>query len=55
LVNGAGLARDHVGKIEIRDAFSLVDVRADDADRAVRGLTGATIRGKRIAARPDRK
>jgi ATP-dependent RNA helicase DeaD len=55
LVNGVGLAKDHVGKIEIRDAFSLVEVRADDAERAVRGLTGATIRGKRIAARLDRK
>jgi ATP-dependent RNA helicase DeaD len=55
LVNAVGLAKDHVGKIEIRDAFSLVEVRADDADRAVRGLTGATIRGKRIAARLDRK
>jgi ATP-dependent RNA helicase DeaD len=55
LVNGAGLAKDHVGRIEIRQAFSLVEVRADDAERAVRGLTGATIRGRRIAARPDRK
>lgn len=55
LVNGVGLPKDRVGRIEIRDAFSLVEVRADEADRAVRGLTGATIRGRRIAARPDRK
>jgi hypothetical protein len=55
LVNAVGLAKDHVGRVEIRDGFSLVEVRADDADRALRGLTGATIRGRRIAARPDRK
>ncbi|HET7040077.1 MAG TPA: DbpA RNA binding domain-containing protein [Gemmatimonadales bacterium] len=54
LVNEVGLARDAVGRIELRDAFSLVEVRAHEADRAIRGLTGATIRGKRIAARPDR-
>jgi hypothetical protein len=44
-----------VGRVEIREGFSLVEVRAEDGDRAVRGLTGATIRGRRIAARPDRK
>jgi ATP-dependent RNA helicase DeaD len=55
LVNELGFKKDRVGRIEIRDAFSLVEVRAEDADRAVRGLTGATIRGRRIAARPDRK
>jgi ATP-dependent RNA helicase DeaD len=55
LANAVGLAKDDVGRIDIRDAFSLVEVRAHQADRAIRGLTGATIRGKRIAARPDRK
>lgn len=55
LVNGVGLAKDDLGRIDLRDAFSLVEVRAQEADRAIRGLTGATIRGKRIAARPDRK
>lgn len=55
LLNEAGLAKDDVGRIEIRERFSLVDVRAELAERALRGLAGVTIRGRRIAARPDRR
>jgi ATP-dependent RNA helicase DeaD len=55
LVNGVGIPKDRVGRIEIRDAFSLVEVRADEADRAVRGLSGTTLRGRRVSARPDRR
>lgn len=55
LLNVAGLAKEDVGRIEIRERFSLVDVRAELAERALRGLAGATIRGRRIAARPDQR
>lgn len=55
LLNEVGLPRAAVGRIDLRDAFTLVEVRADIADRAIRGLTGITIRGKRLTARPDRK
>lgn len=55
LLHGVGLAKEDVGRIEIREGFALVDVRAGEAERAVRGLAGATIRGKRIAARVDRR
>jgi len=54
LLNAVGLAKDDVGRIEIREGFALVDVRADEAERAVRGLNGATLRGSRIVARLDR-
>ncbi len=55
LLNAVGLAREDVGRIEIREGFALVDVRADAAERAVRGLNGTAIRGARIVARLDRR
>ena len=55
LVNAVGVAKDRIGKIEIRDRFTLVEIRAGDAERVVRGLTGVTIRGRRTAARLDRR
>jgi hypothetical protein len=55
LLHGVGLSKDQVGRIELREGFALVDVRASEAERAVAGLNGATIRGRRIAARIDRR
>lgn len=55
LLHAVGLTKEDVGRIEIRDGFTLVDVRAEEAERAVRGLTGTTLRGRRIAARLDRR
>jgi hypothetical protein len=55
LLHGVGLSKDQVGRIDLREGFALVDVRASEAERAVAGLNGATIRGRRIAARIDRR
>jgi hypothetical protein len=55
LLHGAGLSKDQVGRIDLREGFALVDVRASEAERALAGLNGATIRGRRIAARIDRR
>jgi hypothetical protein len=55
LVNEVGVAKAAVGRIELRDACALVEVRAAEAERAVRGLTGTTIRGRRIVARLERR
>jgi ATP-dependent RNA helicase DeaD len=54
IVGESGLSADRVGRIDVRELFSLVEVRAEDADRVVRALTGTTLRGRRIAARLDR-
>ena len=51
----AGVAKDDIGRIDVRETFSLVEVAAGAADRAVRGLTGTTIRGRRVIARLDRE
>ena len=55
LLNAVGLVKDEVGRIEIREGFALVDVRAESAERAARGLNGTTIRGTRVVARLDRR
>ncbi len=54
LIREAGVAKDDIGRIEVRETFSIVEVGAGAADRAVRGLTGTTIRGRRVLARLDR-
>ncbi len=54
LVNGVGIAKEAIGRVDIRDKFALVEVRADEADRAAKGLNGSMLRGRRVAARPDR-
>jgi ATP-dependent RNA helicase DeaD len=54
LTREVGLPADTIGRIETRDLFCLVEVRADRAEAAVKGLTGITIRGRRLSARVDR-
>jgi len=55
LLNEVGLPRNAIGRIDLRDGFALVEIRADEAERAQRGLTGTTLRGKRVTARPERR
>ena len=50
-----GLAPDRVGKAEIRDNHTLVEVAADDAERAAEKLNGTTIKGRRVVARLDQE
>jgi len=54
LIREVGLDKTQIGRIEVRESFSLVEVAADAAQEAARGLTGATIRGRRVAARLER-
>lgn len=44
-----------IGKIEIRDSYSLVDVESGIAEDVIRDLSGATIRGRRVEVRRDRE
>jgi ATP-dependent RNA helicase DeaD len=55
LTNEVGLTRTAVGKIDLRDNFTLVEIRADEAERAARGLTGTSLRGHRVTARLERR
>jgi hypothetical protein len=54
LIKEAGLQKGQIGRIEVRETFSLVEIAPPVVDQAVRRLTGVTIRGRRVAARPDR-
>jgi ATP-dependent RNA helicase DeaD len=50
----AGVEGSQVGKIEIRETFSLVEVNPGAADRIIRGLNGTTIRGRSVRVDYDR-
>jgi hypothetical protein len=54
IVNEAGVPAEAIGKIEVKDLFCLVEIRAEVADQVVRGLTGKSVRGRRLVARVDR-
>lgn len=55
LLNAVEIPKNRVGKVDVRDGYSLVEVRADVADEAVNGLNGLLLRGNKLAARPDRR
>ena len=46
--------REKIGRIELRDAYSLVEIPAQDAERVALALNGVTIRRRRVTARVDR-
>jgi len=50
----AGVEGSQVGKIEIRETFSLVEVNPGVADKIIRGLNGTTIRGRAVRVDHDR-
>lgn len=54
LIKEAGLQKGQIGKIDVRDTFSLVDIAPAVMDQAVQRLSGVAIRGRRVTARPDR-
>lgn len=51
----AGVTGEQVGRIEIRDTFSLVEVEATAAERVIRALNGTTMRGRSLRVDFDRK
>jgi ATP-dependent RNA helicase DeaD len=50
----AALEGSQIGKIEIRDTFSLVEVSPASADRIIRAVNGTTIRGRAVRVDYDR-
>lgn len=53
IANEAGVPGARIGKVELRENHSLVEVPADRAERIASSLTGVTLRGRRIMARVD--
>jgi ATP-dependent RNA helicase DeaD len=46
--------RGKIGRVELRDAYSLIELPAQDAERVAGALNGVTIRRRRVTARVDR-
>ena len=55
LINEVGLTKEQIGRIELRDSHATIEVAASVAQRAADGLARATVRGRRLGARLDRK
>ncbi|MCZ6918033.1 MAG: DbpA RNA binding domain-containing protein [Gemmatimonadetes bacterium] len=53
-ISVAKLSRGDVGRIDVRERFSLVDVQSEVAEQVIRCITGEQIRGRRVTARLDR-
>jgi len=51
----AGIKGEQVGKIEIRDTFSVVELATGVADKVIRALNGTTLRGRSVRVDYDRK
>jgi ATP-dependent RNA helicase DeaD len=49
----SGVTRDRIGRIELRDSHTLVDVATEVVDQVVTAMNGAMMRGRRLVARVD--
>jgi ATP-dependent RNA helicase DeaD len=49
-----GIPKAEIGKVDVRDTFSLVEVAPHQAEPVIAGLGRVTIRGRRLTARLDR-
>lgn len=50
-----GLKGDRVGRVDIRDTFSVVEVDAESAERVIRALNGITMKGRSLRVDYDRR
>jgi ATP-dependent RNA helicase DeaD len=49
-----GAVGAQIGQIDIRNSYTLVDVDSQIAEQVMTGLSGASIKGREVVARPDR-
>jgi hypothetical protein len=55
LTNEVRIDRGSIGKVDLRESFSLIEVPAAAAERIASAIGGRTLRGRRLTARVDRK
>ena len=55
IANEGGVKGGQVGRVDIRDSFSIVEVESEIAEQVVEKITGAQLRGRRVQARVDRE
>lgn len=53
VTNEAGIPASQVGKVEVRDTHSIVEVAASVAQLVVEKITGSSVRGRKVQARLD--
>jgi ATP-dependent RNA helicase DeaD len=53
ITNQGGITSDDVGKVEVRESHSIVEVSPEVADGVIERVTGTTIRGRRAIVRRD--
>jgi ATP-dependent RNA helicase DeaD len=51
----AGIKGEQVGRVDIRETFSVVEIAAPVADKVIRALNGTTMRGRSLRVDYDRK
>ena len=51
----ANVTGDDVGKVEVRDTFSVIEVASTAADRVIKSLNGTTMKGRSLRVDYDRK
>jgi hypothetical protein len=54
LAREVGLDRAMIGRVDLRDAFTLVEVPTTEAERVALKLVGLTVRKRKLSARVDR-
>jgi ATP-dependent RNA helicase DeaD len=54
LAREVGLDRSLIGRVDLRDAFTLVEVPSSEAERVALKLVGLTVRKRKLSARVDR-
>jgi len=54
IIGETGIAGDDVGRIDLKDTFSRVEVRDTVAEKVIRALNGTSIRGRSVRADFDR-
>jgi ATP-dependent RNA helicase DeaD len=50
----SGISSDQIGRITLRDTFSIVEIASGAAEQVLASINGKTIRGRIISARHDR-
>jgi ATP-dependent RNA helicase DeaD len=51
----AGIAGADVGKVEVRDTFSVIEIASTASDRVIKALNGTTMKGRSLRVDYDRK
>jgi len=54
IVEDLRVERGKIGRIELREAYSLIEIPAQDAEKVALALNGVTIRRRKVTARVDR-